>query len=383
MSVHVQGFCDPQFAPVKTLFTELLAQGRQRGGALCVQVSGECVLDIWGGVAGQTAEQLWQENTLVNLFSCTKTFTAVAALQLVAEGVLDLDEPVSRLWPEFAGQGKAHISLRQLLCHRAGLPAIRAPLPAQALYDWDAMTHALAQERPWWVPGTAQGYAPMTYGWLVGELIQRAEGRPVGEVIAARVAQPGALDFHLGLAETELSRVAYLTRGRNDFGDASAQRLMKAVQMDPHSLTALSFNNPPGIMNSANKVEWQRFVQPAANGHGNARTLAHFYTALLEGRLLDQHLFAEMRREHSLGEDHTLLAHTRFGLGCWLDQPLANATFGMGSQSFGHPGAGGCLGFADPEREVGFGFVTNTLGPYVLMDPRAQALANALHQCLS
>jgi CubicO group peptidase (beta-lactamase class C family) len=136
-------------------------------------------------------------------------------------------------------------------------------------------------------------------------------------------------------------------------------------------------------MTSTNKAEWRRMQQPAANGHGNARSLAGFYSGLLSGRLLDPQLLAELRREHSRGPDKTLLTDTRFGLGCMLDQPaLANATFGLGARAFGHPGAGGSVGFADPEREVAFGFVTNSLGPYVLMDPRAQKLARVLGQCL-
>lgn len=380
--MQVQGYFDLQFEPVREVFAELFDGGKQRGAALCVQIGGETVLDLWAGQAGRTEDQQWHTDTLVNLFSCTKTFTAVVALQLVAEGHLDLDKPLGHWWPEAANRGKESVTLRQLLCHRAGLSAIRAPLPAAALFDWSSMTHALEQEQPWWVPNTQQGYAPMTYGWWVGELIRRVEGRGVGDVLKTRLVEPLGLDFHLGLPESELSRVAHLTRGRNDFGDAAAQALMKAVQSDPHSLTALSFNNPPGLMNSANSPEWQRAVLPAANGHGNARSLARFYMGLLQGRLLDSALLSEMTREHSQGEDRTLLARTRFGLGCWLDQPIENATFGMGPHCFGHPGAGGCLGFADPERELSFGFVTNTLGPYVLMDPRAQRLARIVKGCL-
>ena len=380
--MYIQGYFELQFEPVREAFAALFEDGKQRGAALCVQVGGETVLDLWAGIAGQTPEQSWQEDTLVNLYSCTKTFTGVTALQLVAEGKLDLDEPIARLWPEFAAFGKAGITLRQLLCHRAGLSAIRSPLPAEALYDWGRMTQALEQEQPWWTPGTQQGYAPMTYGWLVGELIRRADGHCAGEAIQARLSQPLDLDFHVGLPEEALSRVAFLTRGRNDFGDAAAQRLMKAVQADPQSLTALSFNNLPGLMNRANTPAWQKFVQPAANGHGNARSLARFYTALLQGKLLDSALLREMTTEHSCGIDQTLLTQTRFGLGCWLDQSIENATFGMGPRSFGHPGAGGCLGFADPDRELSFGFVTNTLGPYVLMDPRAQRLARVVAECL-
>jgi len=381
--VQIQGYFDLRFEAVREAFGRLFEDGRQRGAALCVQIGGETVVDLWAGVADNAGEQAWHSDTLVNLFSCTKTFTAVAALQLVEQGRLSLDEPVARIWPEFAAAGKAAITLRQLLCHRAGLPAIRQPLPGEALYEWSRMTAALAAEQPWWTPGEAQGYAAMTYGWLLGELLRRVDGVEPGASIVARTAVPLGLDFHLGLDDSEFQRVAYLTRSKNEFGDAAAQRLFKAMLSAPDSLSARAFNNPPSIMSSGNKPEWRRMAQPAANGHANARALAGFYSGLLQGRLLDPALLDEMTREHSAGEDLTLLSRTRFGLGCWLDQPdVANATFGMGPRSFGHPGAGGSVGFADPERELAFGFVTNTLGPYVLMDPRAQALARSVAGCL-
>lgn len=381
--MQIQGYFDLRFEAVKETFSDLFEHTQQRGAAVCVKVGGETVVDLWAGVADNAGEQPWQEDTLVNLFSCTKTFTAVAALQLVAEGKLQLDEPVARVWPEFAANGKQAITLRQLLCHRAGLPAIRQPLPPEALYDWGTMTAALAAESPWWTPGDGHGYAAITYGWLLGELIRRADGREPGEAIVARTARPLGLDFHIGLAEAEFDRVGYLTRQKNNFGDAAAQRVFKALTGDPQSLTALAFTNPPSIMNSANKPEWRRMAQPAANGHGNARALAGFYEGLLRGELLEDELSAEMTREHCIGEDRTLLSRTRFALGCWLDQPdVENATFSMGPGAFGHPGAGGCIGFADPHYDVAFGYVTNTLGPYVLMDPRAQALARSVKACL-
>jgi CubicO group peptidase (beta-lactamase class C family) len=320
---------------------------------------------------------------ILNLFSCTKTFTAVTALQLVAEGKLDLDAPVARYWPEFAANGKARVSLRQLLSHRAGLPALRAPLAADALYQWPTMTAALAAETPWWEPGSAHGYAAMTYGWLVGELLRRADGRGPGEAIVARVAKPLGLDFHVGLADEEFHRVAHIARGKGNAGDEAAKRLLAVTLREPTALSTRAFTNPPSMLTSINKPEWRRMQQPAANGHGNARSLAGFYSGLLDGSLLEADLLDELTREHSLGEDLTLLTPTRFGLGCMLDQPTrANATFGLGPRAFGHPGAGGSVGFADPERDVAFGFATHTLGPYILMDPRAQRLARVLGECL-
>ena len=379
----LNGHCDPRFTPVADAFSALFEDPQERGAALCIQVGGETVVDLWAGSAGKEPGQDWQADTLLNLFSCTKTFAAVAALQLVGEGRLDLDAPVARYWPEFAQAGKQGITVRQLLCHRAGLPAIREPLAPEALYDWDSMTAALAGETPWWTPGAEHGYAPITYGWLIGEVIRRVDGREPGAAIVERTAKPLGLDFHIGLDDAEFHRVAHIARGKGNLGDAAAQRLLRTMMTDAAALSTRAFTNPPSVLTSTNKPEWRRMSQPAANGHGNARSLAGFYDGLLQGKLLDEALLAELTREHAVGEDRTLLTCTRFGLGCMLDQPnVVNATYGLGPQAFGHPGAGGSIGFADPERELAFGFVVNTLGPYVLMDPRAQRLAHLAGDCL-
>ncbi|MDD2160873.1 serine hydrolase [Pseudomonas sp. MIL19] len=381
--MQIQGYFDLKFEALRDAFAALFDDPQERGMALCVQVGGETVVDLWAGVADKDGQQAWHSDTILNLFSCTKTFTAVTALQLVAEGKLELDAPVARYWPEFAAAGKDKITLRHLLSHQAGLPALRQMLPAEALYDWQAMTTALAAEQPWWALGEGHGYAPITYGWLVGEVLRRVEGRGPGESIVARTATPLGLDFHVGLADEEFDRVATISRGKGNVGDAAAQRLLKTMMSEPAAMSTRAFTNPPSIMTSTNKPEWRRMQQPAANGHGNARSLAGFYSGLLDGRLLESELLDELTREHAVGEDKTLLTRTRFGLGCMLDQPeVANATYGMGPRAFGHPGAGGSIGFADPERDVAFGFVTNNLGPFVLMDPRAQKLARLLADCL-
>lgn len=381
--MQIQGHFDLRFEALKDAFVELFDDPQERGAALCVQIGGETVVDIWAGTTDRDGTEAWHSETILNLFSCTKPFAAVAALQLVEQGKLELDAPVARWWPEFAAAGKERVTPRQLFSHRAGLPALRELLPAEALYDWQQMTGALAAERPWWTPGEEHGYAPITYGWLVGELIRRIEDRGPGEAIAARIAGPLGLDFHVGLADEEFHRVSHIARKKGDMGDAAAQRLLKCMMSEPEALSTRAFTNPPSILNSTNKPEWRRLQQPAANGHGNARSLAGFYAALLDGRLLEPELLGEMTREYACGQDRTLLTATRLGLGCMLDQPeVANATYGLGRKAFGHPGAGGSVGFADPEREIAFGFVTNSLGPYVLMDPRAQRLARALGQCL-
>ncbi|PTU75728.1 serine hydrolase domain-containing protein [Pseudomonas mangrovi] len=383
--MQIQGYFDLKFEPVRDAFAALFDNPQERGAALCIQVGGETVVDLWAGTSDKAGGQAWHSDTILNVFSCTKTFTAVAALQLVAEGKLELDAPVAKIWPEFAAAGKQAVTLRQLLAHTAGVTGVRQPLAPETLYDWDAMCAALAAEAPWWTPGQAHGYSPISYGWLIGELLQRVDGRTPGRSIIARTAAPLGLDFHIGLADGEFVRVAEIARGKGSLGDAAAQRLLGVMLGEPQALSTLAFNNPPSVMTSTNKPEWRRMEQPAANGHGNARSLAGFYAGLLDGRLLDTALLAEMTREQAVGEDRTLLTRTRFGLGCMLDQPgdAGGGTFGLGPQAFGHPGAGGSLGFADPERALAFGFVTNTLGPYVLMDPRAQTLARAAGRCLA
>ncbi len=381
--MQIQGHFELKFEAVREAFAALFDDPQERGAALCIQVGGETVVDLWAGTADKDGQQPWHSDTIANLFSCTKPFAAVTALQLVGEGKLELDAPVARYWPEFGRAGKEAITLRQLLSHRAGLPAIRELLPAEALYDWQAMVDALAAQTPWWTPGSEHGYAAITFGWLIGELIRRADGRGPGDSIVARTARPLGLDFHVGLADEEFYRVAHIARGKGNPGDAAAQRLLQVTLREPEALSTRAFTNTPAILTSTNKPEWRRMQQPAANGHGNARSLAGFYAGLLDGSLLESDLLEAFTRQHSLGQDRTLLTQTRFGLGCMLDQPdVANATFGLGARAFGHPGAGGSVGFADPERDVAFGFVVNTLGPYVLMDPRAQKLVRVLGQCL-
>lgn len=381
--MQIQGHFELQFEAVREAFAALFDNPQERGAALCIQIGGETVVDLWAGTADKDGAQAWHSDTILNLFSCTKTFTAVTALQLVAEGKLALDVPVAQYWPEFAAAGKQSVTLRHLLSHQAGLPALRDLLPPEALYDWPRMTAALAAETPWWSPGTGHGYAAITYGWLVGELLRRADHRGPGESIMARVARPLGLDFHVGLPDKEFHRVAHIARGKGNVGDEAAQRLLQVTMREPEAMATRAFTNPPSVLTSTNKPEWRRMEQPAANGHGNARSLAGFYAGLLDGSLLEPELLAELTREHSLGMDKTLMTPTRFGLGCMLDQPkVANATFGLGAGAFGHPGAGGSVGFADPEHDVAVGFAVNTLGPYVLMDPRAQHLVRVLRACL-
>lgn len=381
--MHLEGVSDSAFSRVLDVFTQILEEPEQRGAALCIQVAGETVMDVWGGVIDRHAEQLWQQDTLLNIFSSGKPLAAVVLLQLVSEGRLQLDSPVADYWPEFAAQGKQQITVRQILSHQAGLPALLAAQVPEALFDWSQMVAAVEQTPPWWAPGSAHGYAPMTYGWLVGELIRRVDGREPREAIAKRISEPLQLELYLGVSEQQLALVGDVMRMKGVPSDAIALRLLQAMGKEPQGMTAKAFSNPSSMMTSTNKPEWRLMQQPAANVHGTARGLAGFYTGLLQGALLEQEMLNTMLTEHSFAEDLTLLTKTRFGLGCMLDQPgNLPASYALGPHSFGHPGAGGTLGCADPEREVSVAFVNNSLGASIMMDPRAQKINAMLKKCL-
>ncbi|MEH6564664.1 MAG: serine hydrolase domain-containing protein [Halopseudomonas sp.] len=384
---NVQGYFDPRFERVRELFAEQQQDEQARGAALCVTVGGDTVLDLWQGVMDKENQQVWEQDTLVNVFSCTKPLGAVALLQQVAAGRIELDAPIAEVWPEFAQAGKQNISLRQLLSHQSGVSAVSKSLPPEALFDWAAMSNALAEQAPWWPPGTAHGYAPVTYAWLLGEPLARLSGERPGRYVQQQICAPLGMDFYVGVPDQDLERVAHVSRLRNQYGDEGARALFAAMG-EPEALTAKAFGNPASMMTSTNKREWQQVEILSANGTGNARSLARFWQLLAHGgeldgvRLLDDELVTLMQQEHSQGQDRTLLCPTRFGLGVMLEQGTPGGGFGMGPHAFGHPGAGGSLGFCDPEARVGFGYVTNTMGPYVLMDPRALALSNAVYECL-
>lgn len=384
---EVQGYFDPRFERVRNLFAEQQTDQQARGAALCVTIGTDTVLDIWQGVKDKDNQQVWEQDTLVNVFSCTKPLGAVAVLQQVQAGKLELDAPVTNIWPEFAAAGKEKITLRQILSHRSGLSAIRQTLPPEALFDWDAMVKAVEQQAPWWAPDSAHGYAPVTYAWLLGEPLARASGQRPGAYINEHICQRAGMDFFVGVADADLPRVAEVTRMRNQYGDDHARRIFAAMGQ-PDSLTGKAFTNPSSMMTSTNLTAWRQAEVFSANGTGNARSLARFWQIMAHGgslgdcKLLDSALVAQMQREHSKGDDNTLLAPTRFGLGCMLEQDYAGGSYGMGPNAWGHPGAGGALGFCDPDQQLGFGYVTNSMGPYVLMDPRAVALSQEVQRCL-
>jgi CubicO group peptidase (beta-lactamase class C family) len=384
--VSATGENDPRFARVREVFEASLHDGTELGAAVAVTIDGRPVVDLWGGLAEKDTARPWERDTLVNVFSTTKGLTAMCAHRLVDQGLLDLEAPVARYWPEFAEQGKADIRVRSLLDHRAGLPAVKAPLPPEALFDWTAMTGALAAEAPWWTPDTQHGYHAVTFGWLVGEVIRRASGRTMGAYFREEIAEPLGLDVHVGLAESNDARCAELRPGRKRPTEST---LFDRIVSAPDSMTAKAFANPitmlmPGTVGSR---AWRAAELPSVNAHATARSIARLYGVLACGgeqggvRVLSRGSIAHARTESSMGLDAVLGVSTRFGLGFMLPQP--EAQFSPSASAFGHPGAGGSIGFADPEGRLGFAYVMNRMGTSLLLDPRPAALIDAVYTCLA
>ena len=349
----------------------------ERGAAVAVIVGGSPVVDIWGGWMDQACTRPWHRDTLVGVFSVGKAMAALCLLILGQRGRLDLGDRVSRHWPEFADAGKEAVTVRMLLAHRAGLPVVRRELPEDARYDWELMVDALAREEPWWRPGTTHGYHVNTFGFLVGEIVRRVAGESIGSFLRREVSGPLGADFHLGLATREDDRVAEYTFGSEPSGSPAAG----AVDDERRFLLGRVYLNPPGLsgLGTVNTRAWRAAEIPSANSHATARAVAQIYDALNGGRLLDADILADAIAEHSSGADFVLGRPSRFGLGFQLTQP--ERRLGPNARSFGHFGAGGSLGFADPDAGIAFAYVMNRSGPR-WQNPRNRALVDALYSCL-
>ena len=390
----VSGHCDSRFEAVRDVFTANLESGADLGAGVAFTLDGELVVDLWGGFLDLDHESPWERDSLVNLYSTTKGMVAICVQQLVESGKLEIDAPVAQYWPEFAARGKQDIPVRQLLCHQAGLPAVRKPLETPVLYDWNAFAAALAEEEPWWEPGTRHGYHAITFGHLVGEVIRRVSGQSVGEYFRAHVAEPLGADFHIGLPDTEHARTSTL-HGRLISGDPSktsadvpeALKNFMREMADPSTMTGGAFNNPRIPPDAVNTAEWRRAEIPAANGHGTARALARIYGTLSRGgeidgvRILESESIERAIAVQADGPDAVLGGMPmRFGLGFMLRSPIMPLS--PSPRSFGHPGAGGSLGMADPDARVGFGYTPNKMQMGLVGGAGAFAMLKAFFDAL-
>ena len=376
---RVAGSVAAGFEAVADAFAENFAERDELGAAFAAYHEGRLVVDLWGGLADPSTETAWQQDTVQAIFSGSKGLLGVCLLLLVDRGLLDLDDPVCRHWPEFANAGKQHIRVRDAVSHQAALPGIRTPLNEQDILDEDLMARLLEQEAPF---GGLEGrvcYHPLTFGWLCGELIRRIDGRGVGRFFAEEVARPLALDLWIGLPAAIEPRVATLVPGAS--WGTSPEHTLGAT--DPR--IAAVFDNPPGRLAPPlqhNTAAFRAAGVPATGAIGTARAIAKLYGCLacggeLDGtRLISPRTIARARAHLAGGPDALIGTPRAFGIAFELQTELM--PFGPPPAGFGHTGAGGSAHGAWPDQHVGFSYAMNQLrdgDP----DPRAQALLRALH----
>ena len=391
------GVVRPGFERVAEAFETNLREKGEIGASVCLTVGGETVVDLWGGLANAKTEAPWTRDTVSTVFSCTKGATALCAHVLASRGDLDLDAPVSALWPEFARHGKDRVTTRMMLDHSSAVPAVRARVTEDGPYDWAYMTQRLADEVPFWEPGTRNGYHGFTFGWTVGEMVRRASGKSLGTFFHEEIAVPLGLDFWIGLPEEIEPRVAPIVAHVYKAATA-ATPFMRDLATNKESVASLFyFNTGAWRSGGANSRAGHAAEIGAANGITNARGLAGMYAPLADGGggLVDATTLARMGEvSMATHDDATLRIPTRFALGFMKSmdnrrRSLAATLWGedcdsviMSSPAFGHVGAGGSLGFADPVAGMSFGYTMNRMGPGLLMNERGQSLVDAAYLSL-
>jgi CubicO group peptidase (beta-lactamase class C family) len=392
-----EGICKPGFERVAEAFQENFDAKGEVGASVCLNVGGETVVDLWGGTADQKAGAPWSKDTVSIVFSCTKGATAICAHVLASRGKLDLDAPVADLWPEFARNGKERATTRMMLDHSVGVPALRAKVKDNGPYEWDYMTDLLAEETPFWEPGTRNGYHGFTFGWTVGEMVRRAAGVSLGTFFQNEVARPLGLDFWIGLPEAIEPRVAPIIPFIYKPEQAKTPFMIDLATKKESPAALFFFNVGAWRTGGANTRAGRAAEIGAANGVTNARGLAGMYAPLAQGggKLVDGKTLARMGEvSMATHDDATLRIPTRFALGFMKSMDNRKRSVGaklfgpdvdsviMGSAAFGHVGAGGSLGFADPAAGLSFGYTMNRMGPGLLMNERGQALVDAAYPSL-
>jgi CubicO group peptidase (beta-lactamase class C family) len=376
---EVHGYALAGYEPVRDAFAANFDRHREVGAACSLYRRGRRVVDLWGGLADPSTGRPWREDTLALVFSATKGVTAICVHRLAERGEIDLDAPLADVWPEFAARGKGAITPRQVLCHRAGLAAVHGELTLAQVLAWDPVVAKIAAQAPNWEPGSAHGYHARSFGWILGELVRRVTGRSLGTWLADEIAKPLGLELWIGLPQRLLPRTARILPP-----EGGSDRV--AELLGSSSLSVRVMNGPSDLFRYDemwNRPEILAAEMPSSNGVADARSLARLYAAvigLVDGvRLLAPATLSAACIPHSEGPDRVILVPSRFGAGFGLPPFLSPA---CGARAFGHAGAGGSLAFADPDAEIGFGYVMNEMRFEPHGDPRATSLVEAVYRSL-
>lgn len=389
---RVTGYCDPKFQAVADEFIRNFDKRNEVGASVCTRIEGEAVVDLWGGRFAADSDKAWQEDTISIIFSCTKAATALCAHLLIDRGELDLQAPVTRYWPEFGKNGKEDVTVLMMLNHSVGLPAFREPIKEGGYYDWDYMIKRLEEEEPFWQPGIRNGYHMISFGWTVGELVRRVSGRSLGTFFREEVAKPLGLEFWIGLPEQFEDRVSPMIPFVPD-GSGPVSDFINALLSDPSSISSLSW------LNSGGHTPDTRAAHAAEIGGGggisNARSLSNMFVPLANGgvyenkQLISADAIARMSQISMATQmDATLLIPTRFALGFMKSMDNRRGKPGntdsaiLGDAAFGHVGAGGSIGFADPDDNLAFAYTMNRMGEGILLNERGQSLVDAAYRSL-
>jgi CubicO group peptidase (beta-lactamase class C family) len=388
---QVAGECDPKFNGVLDAFIENFEARNELGASVALTIDGRTVVDLWGGRVKEGGAE-WNRDTVSIVFSATKGASAICAHMCVDRGLLDLDAPVERYWPEFARAGKESAMVSMMLDHSVGLPHLRTQIKPGGVYDYDYMSHLLANEAPFWKPGIRNGYHGITSAWTVGEMVHRSSKKRLGKFFRDEVAGPLGLDFWIGLPEEHEARVAPMVFPPLT-DEVRNSRISKAAVADKDS-PAFYFLFNTGAFNP-NSREGHAAEIGSANGISNARGLAGLYAPLANGgalgkvKLVGAETLTRMAQVSvATHEDATLMIPTRFSLGFMkamdnraLDN-AAHCSLLISEAAFGHVGAGGSLGFADPTSKMSFGYTMNRMGFGILMNDRGQSLIDAAYRAL-
>lgn len=375
----INGTCADRFEAVKVQFEQNLDSGADVGASVAVVLDGEVVVDLWGGTAtgDDGIERPWGRDTIVNVWSTTKTMTALCAMLLADRGEIDLDAPVAHYWPEFAANGKRDLVVRNLLSHSAGLSGWQEPITVDDLYDWDRATSLLAAQAPWWEPGTQSGYHALSQGYLVGEVIRRASGVTVGNFFADELAAPLEADFLIGTPEADDGRVIHVIAPETTLGGS----------LEVGSISHRTLSNPALNAAESATIAWRRSEIPAAGGHGNARSVAAVQSLVSHGgelngvRLISQAGIDRIFEEQTNGIDLVLSAPLRLGIGYGLNS--AELPISPNPKACFWGGWGGSLCVNDLDSRMTFAYVMNRMGEGTTGDIRGAGLLMAAYGALA
>ncbi|WP_234374981.1 MULTISPECIES: serine hydrolase domain-containing protein [unclassified Streptomyces] len=378
-SMGVEGTSTDRFEPVRAALAAHLEAGEELGASIAVDVDGVMEVDLWGGHADAARTVPWHRDTLVSLWSTTKTFTNLAALILVDRGALDLHRPVAHYWPEFAAQGKEHIEVRHVLAHTSGLSGWEQPFSLEDLYDRPTASARLAAQAPWWEPGSASGYHVQTQGQLVGELVRRVSGRSLTEFVATEIAEPAQADVQIGARRADWPRIADLV--------APSQPIGMPTGLDPEGIFTRTLLGSPARDEHVDTPQWRSAELGAVNGHGNARGLARALSVVsrhgqVNGRrLLSEETVDKVFDVQADGVDLFLGVPVRWGIGYALADPRTMPHMPTGRICF-WVGRGGSIVMMDLDRRVTFSYTMNRVGDGLLGSERTHIYLRHVYEVL-